>query len=92
MKTIPCPTLLQLKRYVEEMIERQGEEAPAAWWIYNKEDVLIFDPDNEVQHAPIEVCRKVLRNLLEYDHIYTAISDSIEQELKEVELAKEENV
>ncbi len=90
--TEPCPTLLQLKQYVEEMIERQGEEAPAAWWICNKEDVLVFEPKYELQHiqqAPIEICQQVLSNLQEYDHIYTAISDAIEQELKEVELTKE---
>jgi len=90
--TEPCPTLRQLEQRVEDMIKRQGEDAPVAWWIYNKEDVLIFNPDNEVQHAPIEVCQQVLSNLQEYDHIYTAISDAIEQELKEVELTNEQEL
>ena len=88
--TEPCPTLLQLKRYVEEMIERDGEEAPAAWWIYNKEDVLLMNgPHNDEIQAPIEVCQKVLLNLLEYNHICTAISDCIDREVEELTLAKE---
>ncbi len=74
-------TLKELRQYVDNMIQYQGEEAPCAWWIYNKEDILTFDEDGNVTPAADEVCERVLSNLVEYDYIYTVITDAIEQEL-----------
>jgi len=85
METIQCPTLLQLKQRVEDLINTQGEEAPVAWWIFTNEDVFTTNDNNEPQYKTIEVCQKVLNGLQEYDHIYTEIFDAITNELKEDE-------
>ena len=77
-------TLKQLKERVNSLIERQGEDAPVAWWIYTNEDVFTFDEEGNEQYEPIEVCEKVLSGLQDYDYIHTVIVDSIDDELKEV--------
>jgi len=75
-------SLKALKARVENLIEQQGEDAPAAGWIYTSEDVVKYDDEgDEVQHSD-EVCQSVLINLQDYDSIHQSIVDAIETEME----------
>jgi hypothetical protein len=76
-------TLNMLKDRVDSMIKEQGENAPVAWWIFTSEDVIKYDDNGDEVRQPDAVCGEVLSNLQEYDHIYTAIGDAIDNELGE---------
>jgi len=77
-------SLKSLQSRVNSLIEQQGEDAPCAGWIYTSEDVIKWDEDGNEVYQPKEVCENVLINLQDYDHIHTAIADSIDIELAEV--------
>ena len=77
-------SLKALKARVENLIEQQGEDAPAAAWIYTAEDVVKYDDEGDEVRQPKEVCEDVLVNLQDYDFIYQAIVDAIDTELREV--------
>jgi len=77
-------SLKALKARVESLIEQQGEDAPAAAWIYTAEDVVKYDDEGDEVQQPKEVCEDVLVNLQDYDFIYQAIVDAIDTELREV--------
>ena len=83
-------TLKALKARVENLIEQQGEDAPAAAWIYTAEDVVKYDDEGDEVQQSKEVCEGVLVNLQDYDHIHTAIVDAIDTELMWVDNAKEQ--
>ena len=74
-------SLKALKARVENLIEQQGEDAPAAGWIYTSEDVVKYDDEGDEVQQPKEVCQSVLINLQDYDNIHTTIVDAIETEL-----------
>lgn len=74
-------TLSELRQAINRLIERQGENAPVAAWIYTKEDVIDY-PDDEVTVTD-EVATKVIESLDDYDHIYTEIFDCIDEELRQ---------
>jgi hypothetical protein len=76
-------TLNQLKDRVDSMIKQQGEDAPAAGWIYTSEDVIKYDDNGDEVYQSDEVCQDVLTNLQEHDHIHAAIADAIDYELGE---------
>lgn len=76
-------TLSELKRSIEEKIERYGNDEPVASFIFTKEDVTSFDNDgNEVFH-PSEVIKYVLEELGENDWIYEQIFSVIGDNIKE---------
>ena len=75
-------TLAELRQAVEQMIQRQGENAPVAAWIYTKDDVMDY-PDGET-NVTEEVANKVIESLDQYDHIYTVIFDCIDEELRQM--------
>jgi len=77
-------SLKALKARVESLIEQQGEDAPAAGWIYTSEDVVKYDDNGDEVYQSDEVCQDVLINLQDYDHIHSAIVDAIDAELGEV--------
>lgn len=74
-------TLSELRQAVEQMIQRQGENAPVAAWIYTKEDVMDYPDEVNVTES---VAYKVIENLDDYDHIYTEIFDCIDEELRQM--------
>lgn len=74
-------TLSELRQAVEQMIRRQGENAPVAAWIYTKEDVMDYPDEVNVTES---VAHKVIENLDDYDHIYTEIFDCIDEELRQM--------
>lgn len=76
-------SLKALQSRVQSLIEQQGEDAPCAGWIYTSEDVIKWDDEGNEVYQPKEVCETVLVNLQDYDHIHTAIADSIDTELGE---------
>ena len=71
-----------LKARVENLIEQQGEDAPAAGWIYTSEDVVKYDDEGDEVQQPKEVCQSVLINLQDYDSIHQSIVDAIETEME----------
>jgi hypothetical protein len=80
-------TLAELRQAINQLIERQGENAPVAAWIYTKEDVLDYPDDNV--NVSEDVAFQVIDNLDRYDHIYTEIFDLIDQELREANVLTE---
>ena len=75
-------SLKALKARVENLIETQGEDAPAAGWIYTAEDVVKYDDEGDEVQQPKEVCQSVLINLQDYDSIHQSIVDAIETEME----------
>jgi len=75
-------SLKALKARVENLIEAQGEDAPAAGWIYTAEDVVKYDDEGDEVQQPKEVCQSVLINLQDYDSIHQSIVDAIETEME----------
>ncbi len=78
-------SLKALKARVENLIEQQGEDAPAAGWIYTSEDVVKYDDEGDEVQQSKEVCQDVLINLQDYDNIHTTIVDAIESEMEWLE-------
>ena len=76
-------SLKALQARVNRLIEEQGEDAPCAGWIYTSEDVCSFDDNGDEVYYDDERTADVLINLQDYDHIHTAIVDSIEEELRQ---------
>ena len=78
-------TLLQLKESVERLIEEQGNDAPVAAFIFTNEDVFVMDEDNNPDPVQREIAETVLHNVEEYDHIFTEIFNTIEQEIRDIQ-------
>ena len=78
-------SLKALKARVENLIEQQGEDAPAAAWIYTSEDVVKYDEEGDEVYQSDEVCQSVLINLQDYDSIHQSIVDAIETEMEWLE-------
>ncbi len=78
-------SLKALQSRVQSLIDQQGEDAPAAAWIYTSEDVVTFDDDGNEVYQSDEICADVLTNLQDYDHIHTEIADSIDSELRQLQ-------
>ena len=78
-------SLKALRARVDNLIEQQGEDAPAAGWIYTAEDVVKYDDEGDEVQQPKEVCQSVLINLQDYDSIHQSIVDAIETEMEWLE-------
>jgi len=65
------------------LIEQQGEDAPAAAFIFTNADVFIWD-EGDGDQMPVErqIASDILNEIEDYDHIYTEVFDLIEEELK----------
>ena len=75
-------TLAHLRDRVNRLIEQQGEDAPAAAFIFTNEDVFVQSEDGGDQ-VPVdrEVAFDVLSEVEDYDYIYTQVFDLIEEEI-----------
>ena len=75
-------TLAHLRDRVDRLIKQQGEDAPAAAFIFTNEDVFVWGEDGGDQ-IPVEreVAADILNELEDYDYIYTKAFDLIEEEL-----------
>ena len=78
-------SLKALRARVDNLIEQQGEDAPAAGWIYTSEDVVKYDEEGDEVYQSDEVCQSVLTNLQDYDSIHQSIVDAIETEMEWLE-------
>lgn len=76
-------TLKSLQQRVNDLIEQQGPDAPAAYWIYTNEDIFTIDDDGEEQYQPLDVCEDVLSDIQDVDYIHTVIVDAIEDSLRD---------
>jgi hypothetical protein len=79
-------TLKQVKESIQRLIDQQGEDAPAAAWIFTNEDVFVMDDDGEQVIQPRNIAEQVLGNLDDYDYLYTEIFDCIDNELRQLGL------
>jgi hypothetical protein len=75
-------TLAHLRDRVNRLIEQQGEDAPAAAFIFTNEDVFVWSEDGGDQ-VPVdrEVAFDILNEVEDYDYIYTQVFDLIEEEI-----------
>ena len=75
-------TLAHLLGRVQRLIEQQGEDAPAAAFIFTNEDVFVWN-DDEGDQIPVEreVAFDVLNEVEDWDYIYTQVFDFIDEEL-----------
>ena len=75
-------TLAHLRDRVQRLIEQQGEDAPAAAFIFTNEDVFVWSEDGGDQ-VPVDrnVAAEILNEVEDTDYIYTQIFDLIEEEL-----------
>lgn len=81
-------TLTDLQTRIAALINEQGPDAPASWWIYTAEDVVVWNEEgDEVPQSP-EICNSVLCNLQDYDSIYQSIGDAISTEIEWLESDK----
>jgi hypothetical protein len=78
-------TLLQLKESVERLIEEQGNDAPVAAFIFTNDDVYVMDEDGNPDPVQREIAETVLHNVEDYDHIFTEIFNTIEQEIRDIQ-------
>ena len=78
-------SLKALRARVDNLIEQQGEDAPAAGWIYTSEDVVKYDEEGDEVQQPQATCDSVLCNLQDYDSIHQSIVDAIETEMEWLE-------
>ena len=76
-------TLKSLQQRVNDLIDQQGPDAPAAYWIYTNEDIFTIDDNGDEEYQPISVCEEVLSDIQDVDYIHTVIVDAIEDSLKE---------
>ena len=79
-------TLKQLQDRVTRMIEKQGEDAPCAAWIYTAEDCYLTDDDGNPEYPcdkyP-ELSERIFYQVGDCDYIYTAIQDAVEEATEE---------
>jgi hypothetical protein len=75
-------TLAHLLGRVQRLIEQQGEDAPAAAFIFTNEDVFTWNEDGGDQ-VPVarDVAGDILNELEDWDYLYTQAFDFIEEEL-----------
>ena len=79
-------TLKSLQQRVNDLIDQQGPDAPAAYWIYTNEDIFTIDDNGDEEYQPINVCEEVLSDIQDIDYIHTVIVDAIEDSLREYAL------
>ena len=75
-------TLSELRDYVNNLIERQGEDAYCGAWIYTKEDVrIVTDEGDELYPCDDnpELTERIFNDIGNIDHIYTVIQDWVDE-------------
>ena len=80
-------TLKQLQEQVNRLIEKQGEDAHCAAWIYTKEDCFLNDENgnldyNNTVEDPILVNR-IMNELGNVDYIYQTIQECVDEIVEE---------
>ena len=79
-------TLKQLQDRVTRMIEKQGEDASCAAWVYTAEDCYLTDNDGNPEYIALdnrELAENIFYQVGDCDHIYTCIQDAVEEATEE---------
>ena len=79
-------TLKQLQHRVNDMIERLGEDAHCAAWIYTKEDIYRVDEDGEFDHYALNnpvLVERVFDEVGNIDYIYQVIQECVDEVTEE---------
>ena len=73
-------TLSELKDSIENLIEKQGEDAPCAAFIFTQEDVFEFvdGVENEEKHFPLVFSQDVLADVGGSSYIYEQVGEMID--------------
>ena len=74
-------TLQQLKESVENLISRQGADAPVAAFIFTQEDVFEMDENCDQHHLPLDKAEQVLDEIDSLDYIYEQIFECIDDQI-----------
>ena len=84
-------TLTELRDSVNQLIERQGKDAPCAAFVFTMDDVIYYENDedgfpnfNEEKFLSIDDTDDVLIQLGGCDYIYEQVNEIIEDEVKRV--------
>ena len=79
-------TLKQLQEQVNRLIERQGEDAHCAAWIYTKQDCYL-ENDLMEQTYPCdkhpELAERIFNEIGNIDYIYTVIQECVDEVTEE---------
>ena len=79
-------TLKQLQEQVNRLIERQGEDAHCAAWIYTKQDCYLED-DLMKRTYPCdehpELTERIFNDVGNIDYIYTVIQECVDEVTEE---------
>lgn len=76
-------TLQQLQKYIEKLIEQQGELAPVAAFIFTQEDVFEVDEETlDQHHLSLEDAEQVLDEIEGFDYIYEQVFECINDEIR----------
>ena len=79
-------TLKQLQDRVTRMIEKQGENAPCAAWVYTAEDCYLTDDDGNPEYIALdnrELAENIFYQVGDCDYIYQTIQDAVEEATEE---------
>ena len=79
-------TLKQLQDRVSRMIERQGEDAHCAAWIYTAEDCYLTDSSGEQEYVAKDnskLAESIFYQVGDCDYIYQTIQDAVEEATEE---------
>ena len=80
-------TLKQLQERVNKLIEKQGEDAECAAWIYTKNDCHLKDEDGNTDYQnnveDPEVLARIFYQVDSVDYIYTVIQDAVDEATEE---------
>ncbi len=79
-------TLKELQHRVNDMIERLGEDAHVAAWIYSKEDIYRVNEDGEFDHFALnnpELVERVFDDVGNIDYIYQVIQECVDEVTEE---------
>jgi hypothetical protein len=81
-------TLSQLRDAINHKIVEQGESAPVAAFVFTKEDVFFYPPDEDgfenLDHLNSDDTHDVLLELGSCDYIYEQVNKIIDDEVRRV--------
>ena len=80
-------TLKELQDQVNQLIEKQGEDAHCAAWIYTAEDCFLDDENGVEQTYPCdnnpELAERIFNDVGNIDYIYTVIQECVTEATEE---------
>lgn len=77
-------TLAELRDFVNQLIESNGESSSVSWWIYTPENVFEYDNMGKEVHPNETVCEQVLEYVQGDEYIPTVIFYQIEERVRQL--------